>query len=122
MTDNGGFGKGRPVLARMDDQVWKSEALSKRYLEGVRGAIPLAREQLDLIVRITARALPGVKRFLDLGCGDGVIGRTVAAAYPNATGVFLDFSESMLNAAREKPPRAGAPEILFLCEDYGKPG
>jgi tRNA (cmo5U34)-methyltransferase len=100
------------------DQVWKAEELGKRYLEGVRGAIPWAQEQIDLLLRIATQAQPRVKRVLDLGCGDGILGRAVLARYPEAAGVFVDFSDTMLAAAREKmPARANA---TFLCQDYGK--
>ena len=49
-----------------------------------------------------AMPIPQVERVLDLGCGDGILGRTVMAEYPQAKGVFLDFSEPMIEAAKQK--------------------
>ncbi len=43
-----------------------------------------------------------VERVLDLGCGDGRTLDLVLAARPEATGVALDFSAAMLDAARER--------------------
>ena len=38
------------------DQVWKTEALGKRYLEGIRGAIPFAEQQIELTLQRHFRA------------------------------------------------------------------
>jgi len=102
----------------MDNELhaWQRPDLAKLFLEDVRGAIPLAAEQLDVLLRIIRHATAGVERVLDLGCGDGILGRTVLVEYPQAKGVFLDFSEHMIEAARKKadPRRA-----TFVTEDLG---
>lgn len=82
------------------DEIWKTEELSKTFLEGVRGAVPLAAEQIDVMLRVIKATQPKVEAFLDLGCGDGILGRAIHQQYPNAKGVFVDFSESMLEAAK----------------------
>lgn len=56
------------------DTVWQQAELSKSFLEGVRGAIPLAAQQLEIVLKIIEIACPKVEKFLDLGCGDGVFG------------------------------------------------
>jgi tRNA (cmo5U34)-methyltransferase len=58
-----------------------------------------------------------VRRVLDLGCGDGVLGRAALREFPNATGVFLDFSEPMLAAARRKVRVRGT----FVLADFADP-
>jgi len=103
------------------DQIWKSETLGKQYLEGVRGAIPLAAEQIELILLIVGQTPRKVRRFLDLGCGDGILGRALFEQCPGARGVFLDFSETMIAAARDKLA-ASACEAVFIAQDYGQPG
>ena len=102
------------------EHVWKSAALNKQYLEGVRGAIPFAQEQIDLLLRLTRKALPDVGRFLDLGCGDGILGRALHGEYPSAVGVYVDFSETMIAAAKQKV-NAAAEKALFIVQDYGHP-
>ncbi len=101
------------------DQVWRTEPVVRRYLEGVRGGIPLAAEQFEIILRLVRAARLPVKRFLDLGCGDGALGRVLAAAHPAAEGVLLDFSEPMLEGARVA--LAGAGRHRFVLEDYSRP-
>ncbi|MGK7878005.1 MAG: methyltransferase [Xenococcaceae cyanobacterium] len=77
------------------DVIWKTEELSKTFLEGVRDAIPLAAEQIDCLLRIIHLTQAQVGSFLDLGCGNGVLGRAIHQQYPDSKGVFLDFSESI---------------------------
>jgi tRNA (cmo5U34)-methyltransferase len=100
------------------DIVWKSAQVSRDFLEGMRGAIPLAAEQLDVMLRVIHAARPDLENFLDIGCGDGILGRAILAEYPSARGVLLDFSEPMIDAAREKMAHQAA-QLTFLVEDYG---
>ncbi len=86
------------------DAVWQAEALSNTYLDGVRGAIPLAAEQIDILVRLARAARPAARAILDLGCGDGILGHALLDAYAatEPTVVLADFSLPMLDAARAR--------------------
>lgn len=103
------------------DRVWQASDLSQAYLDGVRGAIPLAAEQIDAMVRIIRLVRPTLSSVLDLGCGDGVLGRAVAEAFAvDAPRVVLaDFSTPMLDAARQK--LAGVANTAFVETDYATP-
>jgi SAM-dependent methyltransferase len=102
------------------DVVWQNAELAARFVSGVRGAIPLAHEQIDVLLRIIAKARPsGVGTFLDLGCGDGVLGHALLDRYSGARGVFGDFSEPMLDLARAR--LAGHAGQTFLATDYAAP-
>ena len=78
----------------------------------------MAAEQIDVLLRVVGQAAAKVDRLLDLGCGDGILGRTVLAEYASATGVFVDFSAPMIEAAKTKadPRRA-----TFIVEDLATP-
>lgn len=98
---------GSPVATTTDhrrDAVWQAEALSNTYLDGVRGAIPLAAEQIDILVRLARAARPAARAILDLGCGDGILGHALLDAYADTepTVVLADFSLPMLEAARAR--------------------
>ncbi len=82
-------------------KVWQSAELAQTFLRGVRGAIPLAAEQIDVILRLIKLTQKQVNEFLDLGCGNGVLGQAIYQAYPSAKGYFLDISETMIASARE---------------------
>ncbi len=103
---------------RRTDELWKTEELARNFLEGVRAAIPFAGEQITMMLRIIQVSAPGLDTFLDLGCGDGALGRTILDTYPRCTGTFLDFSEHMLDAARQKTGVAND-RAHFILQDFG---
>ena len=70
-------------------KVWKSASLAKKYLEGVREAIPLADEQLTVTLRLIEARGHGLGSVLDLGCGDGVLSATILRRYPQALSHYL---------------------------------
>lgn len=94
------------------NSAWQSESLTRRYLEGVRGAIPLAAEQIELMLAIIAVWCPAPRHVIDLGCGDGIIGRAILDRFPGSRLVFVDFSSPMLDALRAKLPSSASVEIL----------
>lgn len=100
--------------------VWRDSRVAAKYLEGVRGAIPLAAEQLDVLRRLLAALERPVERFLDLGCGDGVLADAVLGLFPDAQGTLLDFSPAMLEAARKRFANRGA-TLAFVETSYGGP-
>lgn len=62
---------------------------------------------------------PGM-RVLDVGCGNGDLGRTVAAlAGTGGEVVGIDRSEGALAAAREVPPQSGYAPIRYVSADLG---
>jgi ubiquinone/menaquinone biosynthesis C-methylase UbiE len=81
---------------------WKGEELVRTYLEGIRGALPFAREQIEIVQRLVRAAGIEPLSVIDLGCGDGVLAASLLDAYPDARAVLVDFSEPMLDAARER--------------------
>lgn len=86
------------------DTAWQAAALTDAYLEGVRGAIPLAAEQIDIICRLARAARPQARAILDLGCGDGILGQALLDAFAGNSpmAVMADFSPPMLDAARRR--------------------
>lgn len=89
-------------MSEKNYEVWKTKILAERYLNGVRGAVPLAKEQFDVILRLIKLNSKSIEKFLDIGSGDGILSSVILSAYPDAKGVLLDISEHMMNAAKEK--------------------
>ena len=73
---------------------WQTRELSTIYLEGVRGAIPGADLQMSVIAKIARLWCSNPLRILDLGCGNGIIGRFLINIFPSAHGIFVDFSDT----------------------------
>ena len=99
------------------DTVWKLPEIVNRFLS-YRAAIPLAQEQLGVMMSILKSRTEPIENFLDLGCGDGILGAAILAEYPSAHGVLADFSEPMLEQARESL-KDYASQLAFENLDYG---
>jgi len=95
---------------------WQTEALARTFLSGVRGAIPGAQAQVDVLLHIVDQWTPNPRAVLDLGCGDGILGRAVLERHPEARVWFLDFSAPMLAAARER--LAADARATFVQADF----
>lgn len=102
------------------DKIWKLPAIVNRFLS-YRAAIPLAPEQLGVMISILKSRRQPVETFLDLGCGDGILGAAILGEYPSSHGVLVDFSDSMLEQAREQL-KDYADQLAFENLDYGDPG
>lgn len=73
---------------------------SSRAAAGYAGAAVLAREVESRMLERLQYIKLAPQRVLDAGCGDGDGARRLAAAYPQAQLLGLDFAYPMLRAAR----------------------
>ncbi len=64
------------------NSLWKTKELSETFLKNVRGAIPLAETQIEVILKIVKIWNPEIKNVIDLGCGDGILGRFIQSEFP----------------------------------------
>jgi tRNA (cmo5U34)-methyltransferase len=103
----------------ISDEVWKLPAIVDRYLS-YRAAIPLAQEQIGVMMSILRTRREPVENFLDLGCGDGILGATILGEHPSAHGVLVDFSEPMLEQARAHLKEYDT-QLSYENLDYGDP-
>ena len=98
---------------------WRSAKLTEDYLEGVRGGIPLAETQIEVIIRILKSWVPDFHTFLDMGCGDGILGRQLLQEWPESEGIFMDFSQPMISSAEEKC-RPYINRCVIVHQDYSE--
>lgn len=95
---------------------WQREEVAVSFLEGMRGAIPSADLQMVVIGKIVQQWQPNPRTVLDLGCGDGVLGRYLLSLFPKASGLFVDFSDPMLEAVHQKV--ANLPTAQVISADF----
>src|SRR6185295_18319383 len=100
------------------DLVWRSSSLVDLYLARLRDALPMHHPQIEIMIRLIAAARTPVTHFLDLGCGDGILGAALLQRYPLAHGVFADASDHMLQIARTKLQPYDA-QLALLTLDLG---
>jgi ubiquinone/menaquinone biosynthesis C-methylase UbiE len=99
--------------------VWKADTLVRTFLDGVRGGIPLAEEQIDIMLRVLAARGAPVRRFLDLGAGAGAVAAAVIGRHPEAEGVLVDFSAPMLKEASRGFGMSGHKMVFADLSDAG---
>lgn len=90
----------------------------RTFLTGVRGALPNAADQLDVMLRVLAFNDRPLTRVLDLGSGSGVLAGAILERFPDAELLLADFSEPMLEAAR---PRFSTPPHHLRFVDFSEP-
>jgi len=98
---------------------WQTKELARAFLEGMRGAIPGADLQFAVISKVAQKWSTSPKRILDLGCGNGILGQFLLKLFPSSSGLFLDFSDPMLDAAIEKV--STLPNTTVSMADFASP-
>ena len=108
------------LMRKKTAEVWKSPELAGKYLTGIRGAIPMANEQIQVMIKLIEMMGREVKSFLDLGSGDGILAGAILQMFPRAKGVLLDFAEPMMQAAEMKLKNYSK-TLDFVTFDYADP-
>ncbi len=106
-------------MTKIDHTIWKSESVVAGYLER-RDSRPLMQEQLEVMLRLIRELCRPVRRFMDLGCADGILAAAIMENFPHATAILADHSAPMLEAARQKFQNLLA-SIHFCTADYSGP-
>ena len=63
------------------DLAWHSSSLVDLYLARLRSALPMHNPQIEIMTRLISSTGTPVKRFLDLGSGDGILGAALLQRY-----------------------------------------
>jgi tRNA (cmo5U34)-methyltransferase len=90
------------VSASSPGAQWQQPELATAFLDVRKTLVPLLDIQEELLRRLFERHAHGVKRFLDVGCGDGAMSELVLSLFADAEAVLVDFSEPMLERAARR--------------------
>ena len=100
---------------------WQDPAILEQFLQSVRGTIPLAIEQVDMMLRLVSAARNGrLDRFLEVGCEQGVLSAALLDEHPHAHGWLVDLSQPLLSAARQRLQERQ--RVQFVKADFSRPG
>ncbi|NJP08414.1 MAG: class I SAM-dependent methyltransferase [Leptolyngbyaceae cyanobacterium RU_5_1] len=102
------------------DTVWQSHVLVENFLTSVRGGIPFAMEQIQIALRVLDQTGRSITQVADLGCGDGTIAQAILTHYPQSQVCAIDFSEPMLNQAKQNLSDFGD-RVRFIQADLYYP-
>lgn len=101
----------------MSDELW--EAHADWWIEGfTEGADP---EYVEQILPLALEELAGVRRLLDIGCGDGQIARLISSTGSTVVGVDPTWNCVSIAAKRDGGPsyaRAGAASLPFADASF----
>lgn len=99
---------------------WQDPAVVEHFLQSVRGTIPLAIAQVDMMLQLVHAARNGrVDRFLEVGGEQGVLSAALLDDHPHAHGCVVDLSQDLLAAARKRLHGRGRVELLKA--DFTRP-
>ena len=82
----------------------------------------IPRPETEIIINVSIEFLSTKKNpyIVDVGTGSGCIGITLAKEFPSARVIAIDYSESILDIARENAKSVGAKNIEFIKFDFLK--
>jgi SAM-dependent methyltransferase len=86
-------------------EAWRDRAVATRFASERAAIVPESRAQIDVLLHVLRHRARPVERVVDLGCGDGVLLESVLAAFPDARGIGLDYSEPMRELAGKRLAR-----------------
>jgi len=95
--------------------LWTSPEHAREYLDRADSISHRTEGEAALLEFIPA----GTRRILDLGTGDGRLLALVRRVHPDIEAVAVDFSPSMLDAARQR--FADAPSVSIFAHNMDEP-
>lgn len=87
--------------------MWQEREIAREWDAGGGAGLPTRGEQQEILLALLGEARVGGRAVLDLGVGSGLVAEGVLEAFPEASLVGVDFSEPMLELARERLGRFG---------------
>jgi release factor glutamine methyltransferase len=89
---------------------------SRDFICDARALIP--RPETEELVEMIFKLLPeGPLEILDMGCGSGVLGLTLAAERPDSHVTLADISEDALSLTKENAEKLGIQNITLVRSD-----
>jgi ubiquinone/menaquinone biosynthesis C-methylase UbiE len=104
----------------IDWTVWQNPEVVARFTDGRRAGIPGTAAQFETMMRLLRHVKRRPLRVLDLGCGDGVLTRTLLTSEPRAKVVALDGSDAMLSRFREKLSVDHESQVTFVPGNFNE--
>lgn len=105
----------------MDDQTaGRLIALNRAFYEAFADSFSSTRQRLQPGVLAMLKQIPPTARLLDLGCGNGLLAKTLAERGFQGSYTGLDFSSRLLEKARQNAPH-GLP-FVFIQADLSSAG
>ncbi|HTA32072.1 MAG TPA: methyltransferase [Solirubrobacteraceae bacterium] len=100
---------------------WQQPELVDTFLSERKQLLPMLDVQEALIERLFKRSDRPLRRFIDIGAGDGAMTRLLRGIERSAEAVLVDYSEPMLARAEQRLGAAGGAGWLAVRGDLRNP-
>jgi trans-aconitate methyltransferase len=89
-------------------EAWRDREVATRFATERAAIVPESRAQIDVLLHVLRQREQPTAHVVDLGSGDAVLLDTVLSAFPDASGLAMDYAETMRELANARLARFGA--------------
>ncbi len=105
-------------MENFENSSWADDSFADNYLKKADVFIPDRGRMFELMLSVYGHFSGGRKglSICDLGCGNGVVAKTILGYDPSISATLVDASEAMLDKAREN--LSGFDGLSFIHSDF----
>ena len=89
-------------------EAWRDREVATRFATERAAIVPESRAQINVLLHVLRQREQPPARVVDLGSGDAVLLDAVLSAFPDASGLAMDYAETMRELANARLARFGA--------------
>ena len=93
-------------------EAWRDREVATRFATERATMVPESRAQIDVLLHILRQRDRPTMRVVDLGSGDAVLLDAVLSAFPDASGLAMDYAETMRELAGKRLARFGPRAVV----------
>ncbi len=105
-------------MTEFDGTRWADPDFIKEYLDNAEAYVPFRHTMLEVLRLFYLHFIKGngVKKILDLGCGDGVLADVLLRVDGGVRATLVDGADEMLKKARER--FSGNENVEYICASF----
>jgi len=93
-------------------EAWRDREVATRFATERSAIVPESRAQIDVLLHILRQRDRPTTRVVDLGSGDAVLLDAVLSAFPDASGLAMDYAVTMRELAGRRLARFGPRAVV----------
>jgi tRNA (cmo5U34)-methyltransferase len=97
-------------------EAWRDREVATRFATERAAIVPESRAQIDVLLHVLRQRERPTMRVVDLGSGDAVLLEAVLSAFPEASGLAMDYAETMRELAMARLARFGPRAVVGAAD------
>jgi len=93
-------------------EAWRDREVATRFATERAAIVPESRAQIDVLLHVLRQRERPTTRVVDLGSGDAVLLDAVLSAFPDASGLAMDYADTMRELATRRLARFGPRAVV----------